>query len=312
MSVREWLGVYLRGAAMGAADAVPGVSGGTIALITGIYGRLVTAIASLDPRAALALLGPAVRSPFDADARATVRGELVRMDVPFLVVLGVGLLSAVVTVANLVQYFLDTHPVATYAFFFGLVLASVLVLLSEVSLGSPRRIAVAVGGFALAFLASGPAQSQLPTNPLVTFLVGALAICAMVLPGVSGSLILLTLGQYDRMTGAVHGATAAVLAGDVGAASAAGATLVVFGLGAVVGLLTFARVVAWALEQYHAATLTFLVAVMAGALRAPIRLSLADAETLDVGVAFAFLLPALVGVVLIVALERVGGGVVLD
>ncbi|WP_435096234.1 DUF368 domain-containing protein [Halarchaeum sp. P4] len=312
MTAREWLGVYLRGVAMGAADAVPGVSGGTIALITGIYGRLVAAVASLDPRACLALVGPAVRAPVDAEARATVRGELVRMDVHFLAVLGVGLVSAVVTVANLVQYFLDTHPVATYAFFFGLVLASVLVLLDEVDLETPRRIVVAVLGFVLAFLASGPAQSQLPTGPVVTFLVGALAICAMVLPGVSGSLILLTLGQYDRMTGAVHEATGAVLSGNLGALGDSGTTLLVFTVGAVVGLLSFARVVAWALEHYHAATLTFLVALMAGALRAPIRLSLADVATVDVGVALAFAGPALLGIVVIVALERAGGGVVID
>ncbi|WP_020221765.1 DUF368 domain-containing protein [Halarchaeum acidiphilum] len=199
--------VYLRGVAMGAADAVPGVSGGTIALITGIYARLIDAVAGLDPRAFLALVGPVVRAPVDAAARRTVRDELVRMDVPFLCVLAVGVVSAVVTVANVVQYALSAYPVATYAFFFGLVLASVLLLASDVRLGTPRHAVVAVVGFALAFVASGPAQSHLPANPLTTFLVGALAICAMVLPGISGSLILLTLGEYDRLTGAVHAAS---------------------------------------------------------------------------------------------------------
>ncbi|GAA0305804.1 DUF368 domain-containing protein [Halarchaeum salinum] len=309
MSVRAWLGVYLRGAAMGAADAVPGVSGGTIALITGIYARLIDAIAGLDPRTALALLGPSVRTPIDADARATVRDELVAMDVPFLCVLGVGVLSAVVTVANVVQYFLDARPVATYAFFFGLVLASVLVLADTVSLGTPRHVAAAVVGFVLAFVASGTAGGQLPTGPVTTFLVGALAICAMVLPGISGSLILLTLGQYDRMTGAVHGATAAALAGDVGALGEHATTLVVFMAGALVGLLSFARVVAWAFEHYRTATLTFLVALMTGALRAPLRLAFADVATLNVVVVGRFILLALVGALVIVALERASGTV---
>jgi len=309
MNLRAWLGVYLRGAAMGAADAVPGVSGGTIALITGIYTRLIDAIAGLNPRACLALLGPLVRTPIDADARATVRDELVGMDVPFLCVLGVGVVSAVVTVANVVQYFLTTQPVATYAFFFGLVLASVLVLAGDVSLGTPRHVAVAIGGFALAFVASGSAGGQLPANPVTTFFVGALAICAMVLPGISGSLILLTLGQYDRMTGAVHGATAAALAGDAGAFGEHATTLVVFTVGALVGLLSFARVVAWAFAHYRTATLTFLVALMTGALRAPLRLAFADVPALDVAVIGRFVLLALVGAVVLVALERASGTV---
>ncbi|GGM66044.1 putative membrane protein [Halarchaeum rubridurum] len=309
MSLRAWLGVYLRGAAMGAADAVPGVSGGTIALITGIYARLIDAIAGLDPRACLALLGPLARTPVDADARATVRDELVRMDVPFLCVLGVGVLSAVVTVANVVQYFLTTRPVATYAFFFGLVLASVVVLAGDVSLGTPRHVTVAVAGFALAFVASGTAGGQLPANPVTTFFVGALAICAMVLPGISGSLILLTLRQYDRMTGAVHGATAAALAGDAGALVAHATTLVVFMAGALVGLLSFARVVAWAFEHYRAATLTFLVALMTGALRAPLRLAFADVSAIDVGVVGRFVVLALCGALVILALERASGTV---
>src|SRR6056297_2939650 len=99
MAVREWAAVYLKGAAMGAADAVPGVSGGTIALITGIYERLVGAIAALDPREALGLLAY-VPSFGDSDAREAFAADLLEMDVPFLVVLGVGVLSAVVTVAN--------------------------------------------------------------------------------------------------------------------------------------------------------------------------------------------------------------------
>lgn len=309
MGAREWLVVYLKGVAMGSADAVPGVSGGTIALITGIYARLVGAVADLDPRAFLALVGPVARAPVDADARERVRDELVRMDVPFLVVLACGLLTAVVTVANAVQYALDSSPVPTYAFFFGLVLASVLVLAGEVRLGTPRRALAGVCGFALAFVASGPAQRSLPTNPAVTFLVGALAICAMVLPGISGSLILLTLGEYDRVTGAVHAASAAAVGGDLGAAAAPATTLVVFACGALVGLLTFARVVAWAFEHYRAATITFLVALMIGALRAPARLALADVGTLDAGALVALCVPALVGAALVVALEHASGGV---
>jgi len=158
----------------------------------------------------------------------------------------------------------------TFAFFFGLIAASVVVLLSEVSVDTPRRIAAGVVGFVFAFVLSGQAQSgALPEVHPVVFLAGAVAICAMVLPGVSGSLLLLTLGMYDTMTSAVSDATSAALDGDLGAGVEPLTTLVVFTGGAVVGVLSFARVVEWALDHYRAATLTFLVALMAGALRAP-------------------------------------------
>lgn len=270
--MREWLGIYLRGFAMGAADAVPGVSGGTIALITGIYERLVDAIAELDPREVLATLPLAARA-YDGGARTDLRTEIVRMDVPFLVVLGVGVVTAAITLANVVEHLREVYPAPLFAFFFGLIAASVVVLADEMSLSTPRHVAVAVAGFVLAFVASGSFQRTLPESPAVLFLVGAVAICAMVLPGVSGSLILLTLGQYEVMTGAVEGLTTAgigLIAGD-GPEPVTGpvTTLVVFSLGALVGILTFARVVSWAFDHYRTATLTFLVALMAGALRKP-------------------------------------------
>jgi putative membrane protein len=269
MAVREWAAVYLKGAAMGAADAVPGVSGGTIALITGIYERLVGAIAALDPEEALALL-PLLPRLGDARARRELGDALTDMEVPFLLVLGMGVLTAVITVANLVEVAIHDYPGLTFAFFFGLIAASVLVLFGEVSADTPGRIMAGVTGFAFAFVLSGQAQgNMLPGGLAVMFVAGAVAICAMVLPGVSGSLILLTLGKYDTMTGAVSDVTDALFAGALGEAVDPLSTLVVFSFGALVGILTFARAVEWALDHYRAATLTFLVALMAGALRAP-------------------------------------------
>jgi len=277
-AAREWLGVYLKGAAMGAADAVPGVSGGTIALITGIYERLVGALAALDPQEALALL-PLVPKLGRADARSELGASLTDMEVPFLLVLGVGVLSAVVTVANAVDVAYHEYPGVTFAFFFGLIAASVVVLLGEVSVETPGRIAAGIVGFAFAFVLSGLSQGDvLPGGLAVMFVAGAVAICAMVLPGVSGSLILLTLGKYETMTGAVSDATDALFAGAFGDAVGPLSTLVVFSAGALVGILTFARVVKWALRHYRAATLTFLVALMAGALRAP-AIEVADATS---------------------------------
>jgi len=278
MAVREWAAVYLKGAAMGAADAVPGVSGGTIALITGIYERLVGAIASLDPGEALALL-PLLPRLGDESARREVGDALTGMEVPFLFVLGVGVLTAVVTVANAVDVAYQEFPGLTFAFFFGLIVASVVVLLGEVSVETPGRVAAGVVGFGFAFVLSGLSHGDvLPGGLAVMFVAGAVAICAMVLPGVSGSLILLTLGKYETMTGAVSEATDALFAGALAEAVDPLSTLVVFAVGALAGILTFARAVEWALDHYRAATLTFLVALMAGALRAP-AIEIADATS---------------------------------
>ncbi|WP_232688590.1 DUF368 domain-containing protein [Halobacterium zhouii] len=303
MSVRDWAGVYLKGAAMGAADAVPGVSGGTIALITGIYERLVGAIAALDPAEAVMLLEllPHLTS---ADGRAEFASTLREMDVPFLVMLAVGVLTAVLTVANLVEIARHEYTAITFAFFLGLIAASVVVLLSEVSLDTTGRVTAGIVGFAVAFALSGAGQGSLLSASLpLVFVAGAIAICAMVLPGVSGSLLLLTFGLYATMTNAVSEATDAVLAGNLGAASAPVTTLVVFSLGALLGVLTFARVVEWAFDHYRAATLTFLVALMAGALRAPaIKITEATgAWTLETGVPV--LVAALVGAGLVLVLD---------
>jgi putative membrane protein len=303
MAVREWAAVYLKGAAMGAADAVPGVSGGTIALITGIYERLVGALAALDPEEALALL-PLLPRLGDESTRREFTDALREMEVPFLLALGVGVLSAVVTVANAVDVAYHEYPGLTFAFFFGLIAASVLVLLSEVSADTPGRIAAGVVGFALAFVLSGLSQGNvLPGGLAVMFVAGAVAICAMVLPGVSGSLILLTLGKYETMTGAVSEATDALFAGAVGDAVDPVSTLAVFSAGALLGILTFARVVKWALEHYRAATLTFLVALMAGALRAP-AIEIADATSAWTAATVAPLLVAgVVGAGAVIALD---------
>jgi len=264
--MREWLGVYLRGFAMGAADAVPGVSGGTIALITGIYERLVDAIATLDPGVLRE-----TRRPHDPAARRRVRDRLVAMDVPFLLVLGVGVVSGAVSLANVVEYGIRSHTAVTFAFFFGLIAASPVVLRGQVD-RTPRSVAAGVAGFVVTFLVSG-LQGDLPDGLIVFFVMGAVVISAMVLPGISGSVILLAVGKYRVLTGAVSDLTAAA-AGVVGGTTPAGiagplSVLVVFGAGALVGIVSFARVVSWALSRYRRATMAFLLGLLVGALRRP-------------------------------------------
>jgi putative membrane protein len=304
--------VYLKGVCMGAADAVPGVSGGTIALITGIYERLIAAITAVTPahvRRVLAAPVPGRR----ADALAALRD----VDGVFLAALGGGILTAVLVMTRLLHVALSEEPVVTFGFFFGLIAASAVVLASTAALDTPGRVGAAAAGFLLAFLTAGRAGTALPSTPLVTVGVGAVAISAMVLPGISGSLILVILGQYEflvtRLTAFVDGLIALV-AGETTATAlvAPGTTVVAFLVGAVVGLLSVAHAVRWALSRYRYATLTFLVSLVVGGLRAPVVQAgeaLAPVGwTTDAAVAFA--LAAVVGAAVVVALERYTDGLV--
>ncbi|WP_158055928.1 DUF368 domain-containing protein [Halorussus halophilus] len=267
--MRDWLSIYLKGIFMGAADAVPGVSGGTIALITGIYERLIGAIAAFDP----AVVADLPRA-YDADARGRIAAMLREMDLPFLIALGLGIFTAVVAVTDVVSSVEKTNPAILFAFFFGLIAASAVVLWSEVSLDTNGERAAAVVGFVVAFLMAGvPASANVPHSPLVLFLVGAVAISAMILPGVSGSFLLLLFGQYIYLSNTLHGFIDKLGAVAQGASweSLVGpfVSIASFMAGAAVGILTFSRVVEWALSNYHQITLTFLVALMVGALRLP-------------------------------------------
>ncbi|MFC6835816.1 DUF368 domain-containing protein [Halomarina ordinaria] len=303
MALREWVGIYLKGIAMGAADAVPGVSGGTIALITGIYERLITAITELDPRA-LALVPGAIR----AEGRARLRARLVEMDVWFLAALGLGVVTALVTVSRAVEYAEETFPALLFAFFFGLIAASAVVLYGEVDVSTPRRAFAGLAGVVLAFVVAGEVAGALPHTLPVVAVAGAVAICAMILPGISGAFILLLLGQYIYLTETLSTFVDALLAlvtgGDASALVAAGSVVAVFGVGAVAGLLTIAHVVKYALTHYRAATLTFLVSLMVGALRYPAEQVLGNVGAWTPARALPVLAAALVGGVLVVAIDR--------
>ncbi|MFB6205980.1 MAG: DUF368 domain-containing protein [Haloglomus sp.] len=299
-----WLSVYLKGAAMGAADTVPGVSGGTVALIVGVYERLVTAITELDPLAVF-LLGDVHTSA----GRARLVERLGEMEIPFLLALGAGIATAVVTLSRVLEVALTEHPAPTFAFFFGLIAASAVVLYSEVDVRSPRRLAVAAAGVVAAFLLTGPIAAALPPTLPVVFVAGAVAVTAMILPGISGSFLLLVLGQYEFMVttlGDFVGALFALLTGGAGTDLAGpGGVVVTFCAGAAVGLLTVAHVIRWALDHYRAATLTFLVSLMVGALRLPAR-EIADATPRFTPGAIALLAGAgLAGAVLVLGLDHV-------
>ncbi len=298
----DWLAIYLKGIAMGAADTIPGVSGGTIALITGVYERLVTAIAALDPGLLVAIDGI-----HRAAGRRRFVDSLRERDVHFLIVLGLGAVTAVVALSRVMHAALDGYPAPTFAFFFGLIAASAVVLYGELSVDTVGALAASVGGFVIAFWLSGAtAGGGLSHDLPLVFLTGAIAITAMILPGVSGAFLLLLLGQYEYLTGVltrfVDGLLRMVSGG--GSPGTEGIVVAVFLTGAVLGLLSVARVIRWALDSYRRATLAFLVSLMVGSLRLPVREVAEAVGTWTPAAATAVVAPALFGAGAVLVLDR--------
>ena len=235
------LSVFLRGFAMGTADLVPGVSGGTIALITGIYDRLITAIAAVDMKA-LAMV-------FQGDIKAA----WMRVDAVFLVTLAGGMFTAIVLLASSIDWAMKAFPLPLWSFFFGLVLASTVSLASTLrsDISGPQIVAALIGVGVAASIALGQAFT-LDTSLVGFFFAGMIAICAMVLPGISGSFLLLLMGMYQPVIGAVVDLDLLVLT--------------VFFAGCLIGLLAFARVLKALLARHRVTTLSTLTGVLAGSL----------------------------------------------
>ncbi len=284
---------------MGAADMVPGVSGGTIALITGIYERLVTAIAALDPR----VLGELVDIRTSA-ARERSYELLLEMDVPFLLALGFGIATAVLATSRVIEVAFTSFPAVMSAFFFCLMAASAVVIYRDVDLETIGQRTAGLGAIVIAFTVSGATSGGTAGSLPMIFVAGAVAISAMVLPGISGAAFLYILGQYEFLLGALNEFVGAAFAlpsgGSTDALVETGPLLVAFMTGAVLGLVTIARLVKWALERYRVALMAFLIGLMVGALRLPVERALAETAQWTPGL--------IAGIVLAGAL---GGGVVL-
>ena len=242
----------VRGFLIGMAELVPGVSGGTVALVTGVYDELVESAAN-----AVGALGRVARGPDRAAAaRQGVRDVRLRLLVPLLL----GMVAAVLSVAGTMEAFVAEHPEAARGLFLGLVVVSIVVPVrmarSEGGSFSWREGALVLGAAVLAFALVGLAGGAVvedPPLPLVAA-VAAVAVCALVVPGVSGSFLLLAVGLYSATLTAVDERDLAYVAA--------------FGLGAVVGLATFVRLLQWLLEHHRRATLLTMAGLMAGSLRA--------------------------------------------
>ncbi|MCT9097019.1 DUF368 domain-containing protein [Haloarchaeobius sp. HME9146] len=302
--MRESFAVYLKGFMMGAADTVPGVSGGTIALITGIYERLIEAITAFDPRDLQHVL-----RVHEESGRAALRELFYRVDAPFLLVLGLGIATAVITLSRVLHAAIQQYPALVAAFFFGLIAASAVVLYQEVDVSTPRRLLVGAAGV---IIAAG--VTMIPSNALghstpVVFVSGAIAVSAMVLPGVSGSFFLVILQQYEYMTGTlkrfVDGLLSLASGGDFGPVAESGVVVVTFCTGMALGLLSMSRIIDWALDNYREATLTFLVSLMVGGLRLPL-VDILDEGDLSSGESMAAIVGiALIGGVLVLGVDYV-------
>ena len=232
----------LKGFCMGSADIIPGVSGGTMALILGIYERLLSAIRSFDR----AWLGDILRF--------RISEALARNDLLFLGSLGFGIVFAIIFFTRVIPLptLIITHPELIYGLFFGLILASIVVLMGEVEKYGIKEIIVTIVGVILGLTIVNLVPVETPTATWFIFLCGFIAISAMLLPGISGSFILLILGKYAYIINALGEFNLAVI--------------LTFGCGALSGLVVFSRIIVWLLNHYHQATLLVIKGILIGSL----------------------------------------------
>lgn len=233
--------IFLKGMAMGAADVVPGVSGGTIAFISGIYDPLLRSINAIN------------LSLFKTLKAEGIKGAWKSINGPFLLLLFAGIATSVVSLAKLLSKLLETQPIMLWSFFFGLILASIVLVWKPIEHSKKWSTALLssigfVSALSISLFNPLPEASSL----IYLFFSGALAICAMILPGISGSFILVLLGSYPTVLNAVHERNLSVL--------------LVVGAGAVFGLLSFSKLLKWLFEHFKNATLTVLVGFIAGSL----------------------------------------------
>lgn len=238
----RYLGVFFRGMAMGAADIVPGVSGGTIALITGIYEELLRSLKSITPKT-LCLIWQQGPKSFWSE----INGN-------FLLSLMAGIVLSLISLSHLLTYLLSSYPILIWSFFFGLVAASGFWLLKQCCLKQVGSWVLLALGIAIAWSVTSGRPMEVEATPIVLFFSGALAICAMILPGISGSFILLLLGVYAPVLAAIKGLDLTVIA--------------IFGLGCATGLLSFVHLLSFLLGRFHAQAIAILTGFLFGSLNA--------------------------------------------
>ena len=236
--------LFFKGLFMGAADIIPGVSGGSIALITGIYEEFLDAIHSVNMKVVKDILS------------GKFRQGMGRIHWSFIIPLFLGILTAIFTMAKLMHYLLETFQLYTWSLFFGLILASAFVISKQWEMQKTRFFSFLFGGI-LAFIIVGLVPVETPESLWFIFLAGVIAISAMILPGISGAFLLLIMGKYHFITGILkdpfHLSNILIL--------------FIFACGCLVGIMGFSRILRWILNRWHKGTLAFLTGMMLGSLR---------------------------------------------
>ncbi len=232
--------IATKGVAMGAADVVPGVSGGTIALLTGIYPRLINAITGLNLKSIKSLL------------KGDIKGFWQAIDGSFVLPLLLGIALAFALLAHPIKYAISNLPIPTWSFFFGLIIAAAILIVQHIPNKKLAQYFWLIPGIAVGLWVGSMASIPFPNSQVAIFLAGMLAICAMILPGISGSFILVLLDMYETLLTAVKDLQFNVL--------------LIFIAGAVIGLVLFSRILKWVLAKFYNITLFFLSGLMIGSL----------------------------------------------
>ena len=241
---KDAMKLFLKGIGMGTADIIPGVSGGTVAFITGIYGQLLNAISSIDLRLILKLF------------KGRYREALAGIHLRFLLVLVSGIVLAVISTARVMHHLLNSYPVWTWSLFFGLITGSILILARSLE-NLKQGLTGLLFGTLIAYWVTGMIPVETPQTLWFLFLSGLVAICAMILPGLSGAFILLILGKYAYITSVLRDPFSMDHL----------QIILVFVLGCLTGILAFSRVLRFALTKFPQTTLGLLTGFMIGALR---------------------------------------------
>ncbi len=239
-SKKDFLLFFLKGAGMGAADVVPGVSGGTVAFITGIYQRLLSAIKKVNLHALKLLFSDGLKAAWQY------------IDGSFLVAVFAGLLTSGLSLAKIITYLLENYQSFVWSFFFGLIIASFIHIARQIKKWDIKTVTMSVLGTAIAFVITSLAPAEANDVTYYYFFAGAIAICAMILPGISGSFILLLLGMYGHVLTAVTSFSMGLI--------------LLFVSGCVVGLMVFSRFLSWLLDKFHQLTFALLAGFLLGSL----------------------------------------------
>lgn len=279
---RDRLVLFLKGMAMGVADSVPGVSGGTIAVISGIYEALINALKQCHPLALKTLWQQGPRAFWQQ-----IHGN-------FLLTLLSGILLSLVLMANTVLFLLDNHFVLVMAFFMGLVLASCWLLRADAGRWTLFKVLLFAVGFSLTALTAVLNPMAGSTALLYIFFSGMIAICAMILPGISGAFLLLLLGVYEYVLSALRSFELDVI--------------MVFALGCVIGLLSFAHLLSWTFRYYREQSYALIIGMLAASLIVLWPWRDASVPAADTGTVLAALLCAALGGAVIVGFSRLARG----